>query len=256
MQNMQLKEVFIHSLFIVSIILVYSCSSTKDASPKTADSVFEKAIERFKKEDWEQATQLFDVIKLQYPASQYADDASFYLAEINYKKKEYILASFNYSMLRKVYPTSEYFKTAVYKTAMSLYELSPSYDRDQEYTYKAIDAFQDFQRLYPDDSLFKQVSNYIDKLREKLGLRSFNTAEIYRKMESFKSAVVYYDAVIEEFPDTKYLEPAYYQKIVCLATMRKFDDALSIIDLYKKKYPVGAYLKDIQLLEKSMNTPR
>lgn len=253
---MKLKEVFIHSLFILSIILVYSCSSTKDASPKTADDVFTKAIERFKKEDWEQATQLFDVIKLQYPASQYADDASFYLAEINYKKKEYILASFNYSMLRKVYPTSEYFKTAVYKTAMSFYELSPSFDRDQEYTYKAIDALQDFQRLYPDDSLFKQVSVYIDKLREKLGLRAFNTAEIYQKMENFKSAVIYYDAVIEEFPDTKFLEPAYYQKIVCLATMKKSDDALSIIDLYRKKYSNGSFMKEILQLEKTMNSPK
>lgn len=253
MQNMKLKDIFIHSIFFLALIFILSCSSTKENEAQTAETVYNKAMAKFAKEDWLDASQLFDVIKLQYPASQYADDASFYLAEINYKKKEYILSAFNYQMLRKIYPTSEYYKTSIFKTALSYYELSPSYDRDQEYTLKAIEAFQDFQRLYPEDSLFGTVSEYIDKLRDKLGKRAFSNAEIYLKLDSYKAAIVYLDVVIDEFPDTKYLEPAYFLKISSLFKMKKFDDAVSIIDLYKKKYPAGPHIAEISQFEASIN---
>jgi len=248
MQKMNFNWIFICGFLGFSLLLVFSCSTTKEREQQTAETVFNKALEQYKKEDWLEASQLFEVIKLQYPASQYSDDAQYYLAEINYKKEEFILAAFNYSMLRKVYPSSEYFKTSLYKNAMCYYELSPAFDRDQEYTVKAIDAFQDFQRLYPEDSLFAKSSKYIDELREKLGHRAFNTAEIYLKLLSLKSALVYLDVVIDEYPDTKYFEPAYYLKITTLVTMKKFDDANSIIDLYKKKFPNGAHITEVSTL--------
>ncbi len=249
---MNLKSFVLYSFFVFSALLAISCSSTKQKEEQTAETVFNKAMEFFKKEDWLEANQNFDIIKLQYPASQYSDDAQYYLAEINYKKEEFILAAFNYSMLRKVYPTSEYFKTSLYKNALCYYELSPSFERDQEYTVKAIDAFQDFQRLYPEDSLFSACSKKIDELREKLGHRAYNTAEIYLKLYSHKSAIVYLDVVIDEFPDTKYHEPAYYLKIKTLINMKKNDDALSIIDLYKKKFPNGPNFSEISALSKQL----
>lgn len=242
-------------LLIAFAFSLFSCASTKKTEVQTAETIYDKAMEKFKKEDWEEATQLFDVIKLQYPASVYADDAQYYLAEINYKKGEYILAAFNYNMLRRLYPTSEFNKQSLYKAGMSYYQLSPDFDRDQEYTLKSINSFMDYQTVYHNDSLYQQAGKYIDELRNKLGKRAYTTAELYVKLEGYKSAIVYLDAVIDDYPDTKFFEPACLMKVDLLIKLKKYDEAQSFIDFYKRKFPEGPNIKTItdnELMLKSM----
>jgi outer membrane protein assembly factor BamD len=245
-----------HTAFIIIIslataiaLLFSSCNTSKRAERmQSAASVFEEGKKLFDDEDWLEAQKLFDLILLQYPASSYADDAQFYLAEINFNRGEYIYASFNYSRLRRYHTQSEYVKMATYKTAMCYYELSPPFDRDQEYTLKAIQAFSEFQSLYPKDSLYKSASEKIQELREKLAYKEFFTAELYLKLNNPFSASVYYDFVIKDYPDSKYYEDAFIGKIETLKTMRKYGDALSLIELYNYKFPNGKYKDRINLI--------
>lgn len=238
---------------LVIAFLLESCGSAGTQVPKTALEVFEKGVELYKDEDYIEARKLFDVIKLQYPASQYADDAQFYLAEINYQMEEYILAAFNYSRLRSIYPSSEYVKLSLHKAAISYYNLSPTFDRDQEYTHKAIDAFNLFQRLYPDDSLARGSDKYISELRNKLAEREFSTALLYTKLYSPHSALVYYDAVIDDYPDSEFFEPAFYGKIEVLIELRRLDEAEGLIDIYGKRFPGSEFEEKARSAKKQID---
>ncbi|MEJ5244239.1 MAG: outer membrane protein assembly factor BamD [Bacteroidota bacterium] len=237
--------------FFLAIILI-SCKSTDKFESRDPESVFNKAVELFNKEDYLESRNLFEMIKLQYSATEWADDAQYYLGEIAYKRKEYVLAAFNYNQLRRSYPGSVYAKTSLFKTALSFYELSPKFDRDQEYTKKAIQAFQEFQYIYPDDSLSPEASKKISELRNKLAYRDFFTANLYRKLDSPHSALIYYNSVIKDYNDTEYYEPSFLGKVQVLLEMEKIDEAKSIIQLYKKNFPNGKYLKDIAELERTV----
>ncbi|MBX3044105.1 MAG: outer membrane protein assembly factor BamD [Candidatus Kapabacteria bacterium] len=229
-------KIVITATFVFAII---SCGGMKTPENLNAEQVFNDGVKLFENGDYLEAKQYFDIIKLQYPASQYADNAQYYLAEINYKRSEYILAAFNYSMLRRVYPGSPYSKESLYKNALCYFQLSPSYDRDQEYTTKAIESFMEFQYLYPDDSLNIESGKRIAELRDKLAYREFFTAELYRKMESPRASVIYYDAVINNFSDSKYYEDSYIGKIEALYFMKRYDQAVSIIRAYSTQFPNG-----------------
>jgi outer membrane protein assembly factor BamD len=211
-----------------------------------------EAMSLFHDEDYLEAEKLFELIRLQFSASQYADDAQFYLAEANFNRREYIYAAYNYNMLRRIYPHSDYTRKSLFQSGMCYYKLSPNFDRDQEYTVKAIQTFSEFQTIYPDDSLYNQATNYIKELREKLGHREFFTAELYRKLYSPVSALIYYDAVISDYPDTEYYEPAMYGKIEVLIELKRFDEAKSLIDLYKRLFPNGTNIDKINPLESSI----
>jgi len=237
--------------FFLAIILI-SCKSTDKFESRDPESVFNKAVELFNKEDYLESRNLFEMIKLQYSATEWADDAQYYLGEIAYKRKEYVLAAFNYNQLRRSYPGSVYAKTSLFKTALSFYELSPKFDRDQEYTKKAIQAFQEFQYIYPDDSLSPEASKKIVELRNKLAYRDYFTANLYRKLDSPHSALIYYNSVIKDYNDTEYYEPSFLGKVQVLLEMEKIDEAKSIIQLYKKNFPNGKYLKDIAELERTV----
>ena len=246
----ELSFFFIFIFF--AVFLTFSCKSSKPQLEQTPEGVFSKAMEKFNNHDWIEASQMFDMIKLQFPASQYADDAQYYLAEIGYKKGEYYLAAFNYNLLRRTYPTSEYFKTSLYKAALCYYELSPSYERDQEYTIKAINTFQDYQRLYPNDSFYQKSNDYIQELRDKLAEGNYRIAELYNKLMSYKSVVVYLDVVMADFQDTKFFEPSFLLKAEALVTMKKYDEAGLVVSSYKKQFPTGKFISDMNNIEISI----
>jgi len=246
-ENIKQVVKLISAVFIT--VLVISCSSTDSSRPRTAEEMYEKAMKLFEDEDWIEANQLFEVIKLQYAASQYADDAQFHIAEINFNKGEFILAAYNYNSLRRTYPTSKYYKTALFKAGLCYYKLSPPYDRDQEYTVKAVETFQDYQMLYAGDSLSQKAGEYIEELRDKLAHRAFFTAKLYLKLHSPKSAMIYFDIVIEEYPDTQYYEQAHYEKIKILAGTYRIEQLNLAIQKYKTLFPNGKYIKEVEKIE-------
>ena len=233
----------------VSSIVLFSCKSSDISEKSSVQEIYNEAMRLYNKEDYIESQKLFDVIKLQYPASQYADDAQYYLAEINYKRKEYIIGSFNYSLLRRIYPQSEYSKMSLFKSALCFYALSSDYDRDQEYTYKAITSFSEFQASYPGDSLYSKATDYIKELRNKLGYKEYNTGIVYKKMSVLKGALVYFNSVIDDYSDTDSFEPAYFEKIKILYQMKKLDDLRGIISNYRKLFPNSSNLSAVSLIE-------
>lgn len=192
---------------------------------------------------------MFDVIRLQFPATPYADDAQFYLGEAHFRKEEFILAAFNYGMVRRSYPNSEFVKPALYKTAFCYYQLSPPFDRDQDYTRKAIAGFSEFQAIFPTDSLAGEAGTKIVELRGKLARRDFAAAENYRLMMYNRAAITYYDMVIDEYSDTEFCEQAYLGKMELLIKSKKFTDARTLAETYLKRYPAGRFRADISALE-------
>lgn len=239
----------IYFYIVIIIFALVSCKTTDNIETRDPEIVFKKAVELYEKEEYLEARNLFEMIKLQYSATEWADDAQFYLGEIAFKRKEFILAAFSYNQLRRSYPGSIYAKESLYKTALSFYELSPKFDRDQEYTKKAIQAFQEFQYIYPEDTLSVEATKKIKELRNKLAYRDFFTAGLYRKLDSPHSALIYYNSVIKDYNDTDYYEASFLGKIEVLIEMEKFDEAKSTIQAYKKNFPNGKFSSDIKNLE-------
>lgn len=235
-------------IIIICFAIITSCSSSIDTRNMTAEELFSKGKELLEDNNYLESQKMFDLIKLQFPASQYADDAQFYLAELDFKREKYILAAFGYNSLRRIYPSSEYNKQSLFMRAICYYKLSPPYERDQEYTRKAIESFMEFQSTYPKDSLSNESDLKIAEMRNKLAQREFTTAELYSKLDDPKAAIVYYDFVLNLYDDTKYFEDSYFGKVKSLIKMKRVDEAKSIIQLYNNKFPNGNYNSEMKTM--------
>lgn len=240
------------ALIVIATILL-SCSGVKQTGEiKDAETAYTAGVQAFTGEDYFEAQRLFDVIRLQFPTTQYADDAQYYLGEISYARKEYVMAAFNYGMVRRSYPTSSLNKSALFKTGMCYYELAPPADRDQDYTKKAISSFSEFQAIYPSDSLYEEAGKRINELRNRLAERELITAELYRNLYSNRSALIYYDVIIDDYPDTEHYETAFAGKIESLIALRRYDDAKSMIELYRKRFTNGKLKSAVEVAEQSI----
>jgi len=246
------SQIIIKYLLFSALLIIVACSSSNKREYKNADEVFQDAMKSFVEKEYVEAKKLFEVIKLQYPASQYADDAQYHLAEIEYINEKYIIAAFNYNMVRRTYPSSEFSKPSMFKAADCYYNLSPRYDRDQDYTQKAIDMLKDFRRAFPQDSLAGEAEKRVLDLRSKLAKREIFTAELYIKMNNPRASLVYFDTVISQYSDTEYFEQAFAGKIRTLSFLRRYEEATGLLELYRSKFPDGKFKSEINEIESTI----
>lgn len=211
-------------------IALGACTATEEAVRiAPVKERFDEAMAEFNDEDYEAARKLFEAIVLQDPASEYADDAQYYLAESYFLDGDYHLAAYGYNRVRS-FPNSPFYKIAVYKTGESYFKGSEAYDRDQKETRAAIDHFRSFISAYSGDSLATVAQQRITALRTKLAQRDYSIGEQYRLLDDPAAAVVYYQKVIDEFSDTEYYAMAVGSKLHALCMLERSTDARKFAD--------------------------
>ncbi|MGB9663807.1 MAG: outer membrane protein assembly factor BamD [Ignavibacteria bacterium] len=234
-------------LLIILVIQIFiSCSGSKDLSSLSSEERFLLAKEKFDKKDYLEAINDFESLIIQFSGTGIVDDAQYYLAYSYYKRGEYIKSAYEFSKLIRDYPTSEYVKDAQFMLAESYYELSPHYSLDQKFTEKAIEEYQAFIDFFPDDPRKSEAEKKIKELNDKLARKIFETAEQYRRMKYIKSAIIYYDFLLEKYPDSKYSSQALFTKIQLLVERSRNKEALDEAKKYLQRFPNGEYVKEVQ----------
>ncbi|MBI2619967.1 MAG: outer membrane protein assembly factor BamD [Ignavibacteriales bacterium] len=224
--------------FLIMIVLgLHGCSSDEAAAPRSAEVLFESAMQKFQDEDYQEAYEEFRLVTLQYQGSTLADDAQFHMGECKFRRGEYILAAYEYEVLMQTMPTSEFVPNARFHRAMCFYEMSPKSYLDQENSRKAIDEFQAFLEYHPTDARVPEAEAKISELNAKLAQKEFENGVIYMKMEYYRAAVVSFDFVLEKYHDTEYAEPALLRKGEALLLRKRFPEAVQVLQVFLEKYP-------------------
>ncbi|MCB0722366.1 MAG: outer membrane protein assembly factor BamD [Ignavibacteriae bacterium] len=243
-----MMRIFVLLMFSLTL---YSCSSADKTDINTDDPerAFYIAKGNYDKKDYQQAIQDFSYIKIKFSGSKIVDKAQYYLAMSYYKRGEYILAAYEFDYFLKNYPTSEFSEQARYDVAMCYYSLSPVYDLDQTYTRYAITSFQLFLELYPNSTLAPDAEAKIDALRDKLAEKLFMSAEVYKKMDDYKAAIIYYDEILNEYFDSDFADDALYEKIVILSDRKKYEDARKEIIRFEEKFSSSPYMGRVSTIK-------
>lgn len=244
----------LHSIFVLlgaALLLagLPSCAGSEDTAQKnSSEQRYKDGRAALADEDYTKAKELFNLIITQDPASDVADDAQYYLGEAYFGNEEFRLAAFAYNRLRQSFPNSPYYKDAFFRASESYYKGSLPYDRDQKETKYAIDQFRAFLQYYPQDSLSVTARERLVELRSRLAKKDFMVAEQYMDLDDYRAALLYFDRVIAEYPDTDYYEQATIGKIRALGELKRTNEALETIDKFKAERPASARINQIQQL--------
>lgn len=266
-------------LTLVLAALLGACASSKDDAGVSLPIAFREAQKLYDEEDYYGAQ--LELSKLAYSsrATEYEDDVQFLLGMCYFKSEQYLLAIDAFQTLLRNVPASPYAQDAYFQIAECYYKLSPVPQLDQDYTRRAILQYQGYIDTYPmPDSasvaaeiaeaqeLLKtvqgtekktQVEDVIKRLqaklkhldrvrladerikicREKLAQKVFEAAEQYVQLQAYRAATMYYEEVLSKYGDTKYAEPALRGKIDALIIREKWDDAEYDINRYADAFP-------------------
>ncbi|MFC1632085.1 outer membrane protein assembly factor BamD [Candidatus Omnitrophota bacterium] len=150
------------------------------------------------------AIEVFTQVVENAPYGEYADIAQFKLGVCYMDLKDYINAALAFKKIIENYPQSALVDDAKYKIAMCAANSSSGPEYNEEDTDNAIKEFNDFVRRYPDSQMEKEARQFIDSLEAQKAEKIFNIAQFYEKRKNSKSASIYYEEILEEYPHSEW----------------------------------------------------
>ena len=160
----------------------------------------------------DKAVEVLTAVVENAPYGRNADLAQYKIGEAHKNQEFYEEAIFAYQKLIDDYPSSPLAEDAKYQIALCTYHVSRDPSYDQDFTDRAIEEYEALIKKASDIELANEARNVLDRLREKKAKSTFETAEFYEKTKHYKSAIIYYQEVIDKYNDTS-IAPEALEKV-------------------------------------------
>lgn len=161
------------------------------------------------------------------------DEAIYLLGQCYLSTKEWALASNEFERVLHDYPESDSSASASFRLGEAYYGQSRKEDFDQEYTLKALDQWQSYERANPGHWLNRAADRRILQARTRLANKVLSSGILYLKLRLYGPSRFYFRQVIEDFGDTSARPRA--ELGLAMADARE-----------KKRVPAVAALRDIE----------
>ncbi|MFQ6605323.1 MAG: outer membrane protein assembly factor BamD [Fidelibacterota bacterium] len=185
------------------------CSSSKPDLTSNFNARFEKGMEYLEKKKYLRAQEEFNYVAISGGHTELGDDALFYLGEAYFRNKEYILARAEYDRLVRRMSFSPFLEQARWRICQCYVNESPKYYHDQTSTEKALDKLQEFIEDFPTSEYREEAGKTMVELREKLGMKAYQTGILYIKLGAYDSAILAFEQVLQNYYDTDLVPQAH-----------------------------------------------
>jgi len=187
----------------------------------------------------DRAVEIFKKVVENAPYGKHAEDAQFKLGEALKKSERYEEAVQAFHKIVEDYPNSKYVTKAMYEESHCAYRasLKPAYDAGA--TDNAIKTFEKFADKNKDLELGQKADSTIRRLKDNVAQKSFDVAQFYESQGKTQAAIIYYEDVINTYPDSPFTDKAKL-KIETLKNPKPKNTASSVVS---KKKPIPAIMK-------------
>ncbi|HEX6983677.1 MAG TPA: outer membrane protein assembly factor BamD [Balneolaceae bacterium] len=234
------------SCFLLILGVFVSCKNERLIQRgDTLPVAYKKAMALFQSGEYHDAAQAFETVITIGRGTDYGQSAQYLLAQSYFNAERFLLAASEFERYITLFPRSEKREEAQYKEALSYFELSPRYRLDQEYTHTAIEKLRLYISRYPESAKVQEAALLINELRAKLAKKMYFAADLYRRIDSYEAAIIYYDLTIDHYPGTVWAQRALVNEI---ETYIAYADR-SVPSMQHERYSkaIEAYEKFIQL---------
>ena len=199
-------------LVVFCVITLFSCQNSYQKLLKSSDYdlKLQKAKDYYNGGDYVKAIPLFEELIGILKGTRDVEDLYYFYPYCYYGQSDYQFAAYYFKNFIDYYPRSAKAEDARFMIAYCYYKLSPVADLDQEYTLKAIEAFQLFANNYPESDQLEECNQLMDELRAKMEEKAFNSAKLYYDMRDYLSAATAFNNVLLNYPETSNQETISY----------------------------------------------
>lgn len=148
------------------------------------------------------AQEMFEGIIKRAPFSKWAPLAQFNVGQALEKQTKYPEAIIAYQTVVNKYPTDAIADDAQYQIGYVLLREAREGSYDVNSQRRAREAFEDFIARYPESEKVPQARENMNSLQGGVTKGALDIAKFYEKTKKYKAAVIYYNEVIRQQPDS------------------------------------------------------
>ncbi len=219
-----------YAIILLSLFFVV-CGTKNTLAPLAPVDEFERAVSYFDNKKYDDAIKAFERIIFYHPSSEYVDDAQFWLGRCYFEKKNYEQAIVEFNYLINNFPNTKFLEPALLYQAKAYFLKAPGYDRDITEVKRAIEQFDEFIRRFPNSKYIEEVKDLILKARTRLARKEFENGRLYIKLGKSKSALLYFNYVIKNYPETAVSNQARFE---AAQIYEKMGDKENAVKLYQE----------------------
>lgn len=136
------------------------------------------------------------------------DAAIYLLGQAYLGSKDWALATGEFERLIRDYPESDSTPSAAFRLGEAYWGQARPADFDQEFTHKALDQWERYQRDYAGHWLNDEARRAIDRARSRLASKLLATGDLYLRLRQPGPARAYFQKIIDEYGDSTLLPDA------------------------------------------------
>lgn len=250
--------------FVLAVMfMLVSCGEYQKVLNKGKNTEkYQMAVDMYDKKDYKKAITLFEKIMGPYANKPQMERIQFMISDSYYKTENYAMASYYFSKFIMNYPESSKVQEAAYLSAKSYYLASPVYSRDQEDTYKALTAYQNFIDKYPNSELIDEANKDYEELNRKLQFKDFEVARLYYHTENYKASIQAFETFNEDHLGSEFKEETFYyifkshyelgMKSILSKKQERLSEALLSFKKFKKTFPESEKLKELDQMNSKL----
>ena len=247
-----------YAFIIIFSLVLFSCKSSfeKARQSNSPETYLKAANAYYDNEDYLKAQTLYELAVEFYRGKKEAEELYYRYAYTYYHMRQYALAAFYFNNFTKTFYNSPKKEEMAFMSAYSNYEMSPSHRLDQGPSVQAIEQLQTFINTYPGSPRVEESNELIDKMRKKLEIKAFEQGKLYERIGNFQSAMVAYENVLKDFPETANQEEIRYliiksnyqlsKKSVYEKMENRLSNTIEKCDKFESKYPKSKYLGEVR----------
>ena len=234
-----------------------ACGGSKDADPlppdKPAEQLYGEAEALRQQGNWNQAAAAFEEVDRQHPYSELAKRAEIEAAYAYFESDKYDESVAAAQRFIDLHPGDEATPYAYYLVGLNYYQQISDVGRDQDMTQRALDAFQEMIRRYPQSDYARDASLKLDLIRDHLAGKEMAIGRWYEDKKQYVGAINRFRSVVENYQTTSQVPEALFRLTESYLALGVRNEAQSAAAVLGYNYPGSAWYERSYALLKNQN---
>ncbi len=231
---------------LLAALLLAACAPTfQVAGYQTNEELYRASLTEFEQERWENAIAGFERLTLQLPARDtLLPRAHWYLGVAHQRRDEDLLAAQSFVRLVESFPADSLADDALFEAARSYKNIWRKPELDSQYGETAISTYQTLLSAFPTSPRRADAEREIAQLQEWMARKDYDTGVYYVRRRAYDSAIIYFQDVVERFPDTPSARLSSLKLLEVYRRLGYREEADQVCASMRTRYPSDAEVRE------------
>jgi outer membrane protein assembly factor BamD len=211
---------------------------------RPAELIYNQALDRVERNDWERANLLFQEVERQHPFSKWARRAMLMSAYAHYRSADYDESIATAQRFISLHPGNDSTPYAYYLIAINYYDQIYDVGRDQATTVNAEAALQQVVRRYPDSDYARDARLKLELTQDHLAGKEMSIGRYYLKENQQLAAIGRFKNVVRDYETTSQVEEALHRLVESYVSLGIISEAKLVGSVLGYNYPDSQWYAD------------